>query len=765
MRPDFSIPESHFERHAEALMRALPDGLCLVDGDGRILEVNSRLARMTGFAAEELVGQTPPYSFWPAEHRERIQEAFAASLDRPALHHELIFCRRGGERFPVEIASSALTGDTDGIAGFASVIRETTREQRERERLREAEERLRQAQRLADIGSFEVDYRTGCAQWSAELYRLLGVDPMDFVPGVDESRAVMADPDGPEIRRLADATLADGRPRDLVHRYYRGQELRHAELRIEPLTTADGERYGVRGTMQDVTARRRAEDEVRLQAQLLDAVDVTVVATDLDGIVTHWKGGAARALGWTADETIGRPVEALSTVGDGMSVPAILADIRATGQWETELELRRRDGSSFPAYLRAALFRDCDGGPAGIVAVAVDITERVAAERRLRASSDYQRAVTDNMGEGLFTLDTEGRLTYMNRAAEELLGWRAIELVGAVMHDAVHGHRADGTPYPVEECPLARTRIDGETARLADDLFIRRDGSGLPVEVTAAPFETEDGVRGSVVVFSDISERKERERELERQLERVSWVGRLRAALDQDRFVLHAQPIIDLATGETVQHELLLRLVDETGALVAPGQFLPTAEQYGLITEIDRWVVRAGIDYAAAGHPVELNLSAQSLCSTELLEDIRDALNETGADPALIVFELTETALMQDAETAERFIARLRELGCQVALDDFGTGYGGFTYLKRLPIDYLKIDMEFVRDLTESAASHEVVRAVVSLARGFGQRTVAEGVEDAATMDVLRELGVDCAQGYAIARPAPAADVLGSARA
>jgi EAL domain-containing protein (putative c-di-GMP-specific phosphodiesterase class I) len=148
-------------------------------------------------------------------------------------------------------------------------------------------------------------------------------------------------------------------------------------------------------------------------------------------------------------------------------------------------------------------------------------------------------------------------------------------------------------------------------------------------------------------------------------------------------------------------------------------------------------------------HPVELNLSAQSLGNPDLLNVIRAELRRTGADPELLAFEITETALVQDAAAAEWFITRLR--------------YGGFTYLKRLPITDLKIDIEFVRDLTESNASQEVVRAVVSLARGFGQRTVAEGVEDSETMDLLRELGVDCAQGFAIARPAPVADVFRSA--
>jgi PAS domain S-box-containing protein len=476
-------------------------------------------------------------------------------------------------------------------------------------------------------------------------------------------------------------------------------------------------------------------------------VDVTVVATDLAGVITHWNRGAQRTLGWEPGDAIGRLVTELTAAAGRLGTMAdVLDEIRRAGQWEGDLEVSRRDGTTFPGYVRAALFHDLDGAPAGIVGVCVDVSAQIETERRLRAAGDYQRAITDNMGEGLYTLDVEGRLMYLNRAGEELLGWRSFELEGEVMHDITRGPRPDGT-----------------AVRSDEHVFVRRDDTELPGEVSAAPFETADGVRGTVVVFKDITERKERERELERQLERISWIGRLRAALADDRFELHAQPIVDLATGATVQHELLIRLRDEDGTLVAPGQFLPTAERFGLIGEIDQWVAKQGIGYAACGHAVELNLSAQSLGNPDLLNVIRAELRRTGADPELLAFEITETALVQDAAAAEWLITHLRELGCRVALDDFGTGYGGFTYLKRLPITDLKIDIEFVRDLTESNASQEVVRAVVSLARGFGQRTVAEGVENRETMDLLRELGVDCAQGFAIARPAPVAEVLGSA--
>jgi PAS domain S-box-containing protein len=376
------------------------------------------------------------------------------------------------------------------------------------------------------------------------------------------------------------------------------------------------------------------------------------------------------------------------------------------------------------------------------------------------ATRNYLRAVTDNMGEGLFALDAQGAVTYMNDKAEQLLGWTQEQLLGQVMHGITHTRRHDGSEFPVEDCPILLSRRDGTRVRVSDDLFIRRDGSELPVAYTAAPFETEDGIEGCVVVFEDVSERNAAEAALQRDAEKLLWIERIQDAIAQDRFALYAQPIVDLSTGKIVQHELLLRMVDPDGTIVAPGGFLPVAEEYGLIGEIDRWVIGRAVALAAAGRPVEVNLSGHSVGDQEVLDLIERELEWTGADPALLVFEVTETALVENQAAAAVFAGHLRALGCKLALDDFGTGYGGFTYLKALPIDLLKIDIEFVRDLAVNPASRHVVEAVVALARGFELETVAEGVEDAETLALLRELGVDFAQGYHIARPAPAERML-----
>jgi EAL domain-containing protein (putative c-di-GMP-specific phosphodiesterase class I) len=229
----------------------------------------------------------------------------------------------------------------------------------------------------------------------------------------------------------------------------------------------------------------------------------------------------------------------------------------------------------------------------------------------------------------------------------------------------------------------------------------------------------------------------------------------IRRALDEDRFELHWQPIIELATGGDTHRELLLRMIGDDGALIAPGAFIPTAERFGLIQAIDRWVVRHAIALLAE-HPdvsLEVNLSAASISDPELGALIEAELAASAVDPSRLVFEITETAAIANIDDARLFAERIARVGCGFALDDFGAGFSTFYYLKRLPLDFLKIDGDFIRGLTRSSTDQLIVKAMVDIARGMGLKTIAEFVEDAKTAALLHQLGVDYSQGYHHGRP------------
>jgi EAL domain-containing protein (putative c-di-GMP-specific phosphodiesterase class I) len=244
----------------------------------------------------------------------------------------------------------------------------------------------------------------------------------------------------------------------------------------------------------------------------------------------------------------------------------------------------------------------------------------------------------------------------------------------------------------------------------------------------------------------------------------MEWANRLRWAVDEHRLVLAYQEIRPLKAGADTQKkiEILLRFRDERGHLVPPGAFIPAAERYGLMPMLDRWVVETALSrfdqLHPTGHALEsaaINLSGASIEDGVLAELIIDLLKHYKVDPARVCFEITETVAVRQLSNVVRFMNRLREVGCRIALDDFGAGMSSFTYLKNLPVDIIKIDGSFVRDIMTDPVSHVMVRAVTEIGHQLGLEVIAEWVTDEVIVQALMDMGVDLAQGYAVHVPEP----------
>jgi len=567
-------------------------------------------------------------------------------------------------------------------------------------------------------------------------------------------------PDDRALARAAWAEAVAGRTKyEVEYRFRRFDGVyRWHSFRAEPVSGADGGVAFWIGTATDIDDQRKLELSLRssereavealtLLETIGDAAPVGFKLVDRDLRIVRMNKRLAELDGRTESEQIGRTVaeatpdlwpeleDVYRRVLTGEEVCNILLS-------RTSADMAKRVSHFLASYYPVRV----DGEIIGVGNVVVDITERKEAEA-------FRQVVMDNMAEGLYTLDAEGLVTYANPAACRMLGWSEDELRGRPMHETIHFQDADLHPIRAEECSLLEVRRLGRTQRSSDHVFTRRDGSTFPVAYSSAPLLSDAVIQGVVVVFRDITDEKKEEAALRRELASLSWVGRIRDALDEDRLVLFSQPIVPLGDGHPAE-EVLLRMVGRDGDTIAPGEFLPAAEKYGLIAEIDRWVVSRTVELAAQGRTVECNLSAASLESPSMLSFIEREIARSGADPADLVFEITETALITDLSAGAEFARGLASLGCGVAIDDFGTGFGGLLYLKRLPITLLKIDIEFIRDLPTNEANRHVVEAIVSLARAFNVRTVAEGIEDGATLECVRAAGVDFGQGFYLGRPA-----------
>jgi EAL domain-containing protein (putative c-di-GMP-specific phosphodiesterase class I) len=252
------------------------------------------------------------------------------------------------------------------------------------------------------------------------------------------------------------------------------------------------------------------------------------------------------------------------------------------------------------------------------------------------------------------------------------------------------------------------------------------------------------------------------EREAERMVADVGWVSKLREAIDNDLFVMRFQPIVHIASGRITHHEVLLRMTAENGRTIAPDAFLPAAVRFGLMAEIDSWMVENALKAMAQyrlDRPdlrLSINLSANAFETQDLTEFVQLHLEKNCIPANSVIFEITESLAVRHLSFVERQIASLRELGCELALDDFGTGYSSFSYLQRLPVDYIKIDGVFIRELLKNPVDQKMVRLIGEIGQEAGMKVIAEYVQNGPTLALLGELGIDLAQGYYIGRPASA---------
>jgi diguanylate cyclase (GGDEF)-like protein/PAS domain S-box-containing protein len=592
-----------------------------------------------------------------------------------------------------------------------------------------------------------------------------------------------------------------------------------ANVVITAVRDSGGALRGYGEVIRDVTDHYAAIQALRRSESRFRSVNETaidaIIAFDAGRRIISWNAAAARLYGYSAAEAIGRPMSMLVPEFLRQEVEDLVAATAAAAGRAEQFAIKpvegpalRADGTLVPVEVAFSSWRT--GTERHFSAIVRDITERKQHERELQALADHD-SITNLFNRRRFEQELErvvSECARYGRSAALLV----LDLDGFKVVNDLHGHAA-GDEILMKLGPLLQrsVRDTDVVGRLGGDEFgvIVQEADRDEAEYVAQKIA--GAVRGSGMVISDLVRAQvtasigvaaiephggataaELQVGADRAMYRAkalgrggyafmvpdddagaelaarrSWILRLRDALDNDRFELHAQPIVTINGDSIPRYELLLRMRDHDDRLLEPSMFLSSAERFDLIGEVDRWVLGRAVrllhDHHRAGHDINLtvNLSGKTMNDESLAADLARMIETCPIPPGALIVEVTETAAIVNIERAARLARELRALGCDFALDDFGSGFSSFYYLKHLEFDYLKIDGEFVANLIANPADQLVVRAVVDIARGLGSRTIAEFVGDAATVSLLHELGVDYGQGFHLGRPAPLEQLVG----
>lgn len=679
-------------------------------------------------------------------------------------------------------------------AHFAALAIERTHTE---QALRHNKEILKRAQAVAQTGSWVIELSSNAIEWSNETYRIFGI-PLGQRITLENFLSYIHPDDRPTVAAAWQAAL-EGAAYDIEHRILVGDEIRYVRERAQMEMDAHNRPVRGIGTVQDITEAHQTREQMQMLAQAVEQSYNAILITDLNANIQYANGAFLTSSGYTLAEVIGKNPRIFKSNKTPSAIYVNMWSNLAAGKaWHGELVNRRKDGNDYHEATMISPVRQANGRITNYLAIKEDITRLKAAEESAQQLANYDaltglpnrvmltkrvqqaielaqhshrhfavlfldldhfKNINDTLGHRVgdaLLLELSSRLQATIRREDTLSRTGGDEFV-FLLHDT----EAENAILVAEKLlfQLAQTcHIEQQDLTVTGSIGIAmypEDGANFDALgqcADVAMYRAKQSGRNTVRLFTpDMQSMTSRQMQLE---------NGLRIAIQRNQMCLHYQPQLDLKTGEVIGAEVLLRWQHPEFGCVSPAEFIPIAEDSGQILQIGEWVLRtamcqlkAWIQLGLPPLPLAVNLSAIQFRAPNLLETITNILQENELPPHLLELELTESVAMDDPKAVVAIMAQLYQRGISLSIDDFGTGYSSLSYLKRFKVHKLKIDQSFVRHLIEDTDDRAIIAAIINMANSLGFTTIAEGVENQAQMDFLKQQGCDQMQGYFLSRP------------
>ena len=782
------------------LLHTSPDGLF------DFQYVSQRFCMMLGQRAEDIYADSRAafHAIHPDDIDRFMEENRIAVQTMARFISEVRVLVDGEERW-VKIESKPEPGE-NGECIWDGVMIDITERIRTQTALQLEQQRLAEAQKVGHFGSWELDLVSGRLTWSDQIFSIFEIDQTRFGASYEAFLEGIHPEDRERVNNAYTASLIDKRPYQITHRLLMPDgRIKWVEERCSSTFDDAGKPIKSIGTVQDVTEREILAEQGRI-ANVAFETQEAIIVTDRNANIIRVNRAFEETTGYSQEEALGMNPRILASGRHDKEFYRIMWDAVLTeGRWSGEVWDRRKNGEIYPKWLTITAVKHMDE-VTHFVAVFVDITERKKAEEEIRNLAFYdpltslpnrrllqdqlhralsQSARSDHFGALMF-IDLDHFKDLNDTKGHEYGDKMLVEVarrLGTCVRETDTISRFGGDEFVVllEGMNVFKEEAVAQAGRIAEKI---REALSQPYELSGTIHQSSPSI--GIVLFRGVSVGSEEllkqadlamyqskeggrnkvtffESSMQAVLEsRTLLESALRQALSKGELELNYQ----LQTDESkslLGAEVLLRWRSAELGMVSPAQFIPMAEQTKLILPIGRWVLENACNQLKRweAHPVlgqmhlAVNISPVQFHQPDFVRQVKEILRESGADPRRLELELTENLVLEDIDEATRKMAALKEIGVRFSMDDFGTGYSSLQYIKRLPIDLLKIDQSFVRDILTDPGDAMMVQTISGMARNFGFGVIAEGVEESAQIPTLVERGCGKFQGYLFSRPLP----------